>query len=338
MLRHVQSVHEGRRDFACEVLGCGKKFADGATLVNHALVHEGMFECDVAGCEVSFKSKGAKTKHVRVVHGPGRGCRCDVKGCGEIFSYRGYLTRHAWLVHGEGSEFACLEEGCGKDFASDFTLRIHAATHVKAKKIVSIGSRIAKPRRRLLRKSGQAEVCVSEVGRGESLREELRCEVGCWKVFASNADLVRHVQEVHVLGGSRVAAKRQQISLSDTAGSADFVSPRAAPLDSESDSQSYPSPKFCSASNRSRLASSPGVFVSGVGNVERTLKFGSANSVPYISADPDSKSDSEYNPSQKIPSSPNHSQPASSLGSFVLGPANCDRTSRYEKRLTRAVY
>lgn len=338
MLRHVQSVREGRRDFECEVLGCGKKFADKTTLVNHALVHEGRFKCDVAGCEVSFKLKGAKTKHVRVVHGPGSGSRCDVEGSGEMFSYRGYLTRHAWAVLGEGSEFACLEEGCGKDFASDFTLRIHAAMHVQAEKVVSIGSRVAKTRRRPLHRSGQAGTSVAEVSRGESVRKELLCEVGCWKLFASNADLVRHVQEVHVFCGFRVAGKRQQISLSDSEGSADFVPRRAAPLDSESDSEFYPSPKFFSASNRSQPSSSPGAFVSGVANVERTLKFGSAGSVPCISAVLDSESDSEYYPSPKIPSSPDRSHPALSLGAFALGTVNCDRSSRYKKRLTRAVY
>ena len=64
--QHFLIVHEGKKDFECEI--CGSKFGFKSRLDKHVLhVHEVKdFECEICGSKFGFKS--GLNKHVACVH------------------------------------------------------------------------------------------------------------------------------------------------------------------------------------------------------------------------------------------------------------------------------
>ena len=98
--RHVQAVHEGKKNEACEV--CGRKFAQRYHLQDHMRVVHGegsAHACDV--CEKQFGSRSKLVRHRRTVHEKEREFVCGV--CGRSFGESGHLKRHMNGVHGSST-------------------------------------------------------------------------------------------------------------------------------------------------------------------------------------------------------------------------------------------
>ena len=84
MKRHIECVHEGRRDHHCHL--CGKQFGIASALKRHIEVHEGIKRHKCKFCDAAFGSHTGRKKHMRRMHPTlfvekayrGQGCRTFV--------------------------------------------------------------------------------------------------------------------------------------------------------------------------------------------------------------------------------------------------------------------
>ncbi|KAI0751008.1 hypothetical protein C8Q80DRAFT_545277 [Daedaleopsis nitida] len=70
MIRHLRSVHEGRKDFLCRWPGCDKSFSQQATLSTHENIHTGEkpWVCPCEGCSRAFGDQSSCARHYREQH------------------------------------------------------------------------------------------------------------------------------------------------------------------------------------------------------------------------------------------------------------------------------
>lgn len=104
LARHVRTVHEGLKPFACDL--CQTTFGIKYDLDVHVcIVHEGLspFQCDI--CCATFGKTGHLGRHIRCVHEGLTPCGCDI--CFATFGQQAHLDDHMRCVHEGLRPFAC---------------------------------------------------------------------------------------------------------------------------------------------------------------------------------------------------------------------------------------
>ena len=93
LARHIQTVHEGLRNFVCNI--CGEGFARKSQLENHVRRnHENIeFPCNI--CQETFATVENRTRHVRSVHQGQRNVKCV--SCDKSFRHLSDLKRYITL-------------------------------------------------------------------------------------------------------------------------------------------------------------------------------------------------------------------------------------------------
>ena len=121
--RHKRSVHEGRKDYNCEL--CGKSFATEFYLKTHTAKHkEGEeFKCD--SCTMSFFKEIDLSKHQFTVHEGHKDGQCGICSNGKQFADWLDLKSHVYNVHEMAGSKDHLCTLCGKSFKHSKTLRDH---------------------------------------------------------------------------------------------------------------------------------------------------------------------------------------------------------------------
>ncbi|KAL8806503.1 MAG: hypothetical protein Q9182_001285 [Xanthomendoza sp. 2 TL-2023] len=156
--KHVMTVHEGRRPFACEMQdesgqACGQGFSTAGKLRAHAgRVHGGQrFWCSICILESSSKdasiSHGSSEdiagfstyaqlqEHIKMRHPP----ECGI--CGLVCSSQRELKSHVEVRHGtlsvdDRKTYRCPEPGCVRAFTKRGNLNIHIEATHKSKKYI----------------------------------------------------------------------------------------------------------------------------------------------------------------------------------------------------------
>ena len=112
----------------CPLEGCGKAFADAASLRKHMHTHgEKQYVCAVEGCGKRFLDS-SKLKRHSLTHTGERPFLCPFEGCGKRFSLDFNLRSHMRTHTGE-RPFACNFPGCDKRFAQEYNLKTHMKSH-----------------------------------------------------------------------------------------------------------------------------------------------------------------------------------------------------------------
>jgi len=113
----------------CPLEGCGKAFADAASLRKHMHTHgEKQYICQVEGCGKRFLDS-SKLKRHSLTHTGERPYLCPFDGCGKRFSLDFNLRSHMRTHTGE-RPFACSFPGCDKRFAQEYNLKTHLKQHL----------------------------------------------------------------------------------------------------------------------------------------------------------------------------------------------------------------
>ncbi|CAB0029991.1 unnamed protein product [Trichogramma brassicae] len=161
------TVHEGRKDFACNK--CEKKFGLLSILTKHQkTVHEGRKDYACDKCEKRFASKSDLIKHQRAVHEGRKDYECDK--CKKKFGHKSNLVVHQRMVHEGRRDYGC--DGCEKKFGT----KLHLLDH-----------------QRTIHESGTNFAHQKTVHEGS---KEYACD-GCEKKFGRKSDLIRHQNTVH---------------------------------------------------------------------------------------------------------------------------------------------
>ena len=112
----------------CPLEGCGKAFADAASLRKHMHTHgDKQYMCQVEGCGKRFLDS-SKLKRHSLTHTGERPFLCPFEGCGKRFSLDFNLRSHMRTHTGE-RPYQCSYPGCDKRFAQEYNLRTHMKSH-----------------------------------------------------------------------------------------------------------------------------------------------------------------------------------------------------------------
>jgi uncharacterized C2H2 Zn-finger protein len=119
----VRMAESGERKHVCQV--CGKGFKKKAWLAIHSSVHSKvkLIQCDVEGCDKSYKTVTSMLQHKRSAHGVVK-YECDE--CGRRFNEKGSMMRHNKNVHLEEKHYKCAK--CGVQFSQNSDLTQHIKT------------------------------------------------------------------------------------------------------------------------------------------------------------------------------------------------------------------
>lgn len=149
LVRHVRNVHEGRRDWICDICGkgfpersvrddhrrthtgecpyvchtCGKTFKTMASLCIHSKVHVNHFPHECPYCPGKFRWKTQLNGHL-TTHTGEKKHKCEV--CGKAFGVKCDLNRHKH-VHSDEKPFSCSLCGC------NFSQKRYLKKHEKAR-------------------------------------------------------------------------------------------------------------------------------------------------------------------------------------------------------------
>ena len=122
---------DGGQPQFCPLEGCGKAFADAASLRKHMHTHgEKQYVCQVEGCGKRFLDS-SKLKRHSLTHTGERPYLCPFEGCGKRFSLDFNLRSHMRTHTGE-RPFVCSFPGCDKRFAQEYNLKTHLKSHYSA--------------------------------------------------------------------------------------------------------------------------------------------------------------------------------------------------------------
>jgi hypothetical protein len=123
----------------CPLEGCGKAFADAASLRKHMHTHgEKQYACQVEGCGKRFLDS-SKLKRHSLTHTGERPFLCPFEGCGKRFSLDFNLRSHMRTHTGERPH-VCAFPGCDKRFAQEYNLRTHMKTHYEAAESMAVAA------------------------------------------------------------------------------------------------------------------------------------------------------------------------------------------------------
>jgi DNA-directed RNA polymerase subunit RPC12/RpoP len=119
----VRMAESGERKYVCKV--CAKGFKTKVELTTHCTLHSmvKLFQCDVDGCNKSYKQRPNMLQHKRVVQ-VGEKYECDE--CGRRFGQKSNMMTHYNNVHLEEKHFKCAK--CGVQFGQKIGLTRHMKT------------------------------------------------------------------------------------------------------------------------------------------------------------------------------------------------------------------
>ena len=120
------SFGEGVQTHFCRLAGCGKAFADAASLRKHMHTH-GDKQTICQECGKLFLDSSKLKRHM-LKHTGERPYECPFEGCGKRFSLDFNLRSHMRTHTGE-RPFVCSFPGCDKRFAQETNLKSHLRSH-----------------------------------------------------------------------------------------------------------------------------------------------------------------------------------------------------------------
>lgn len=122
LIRHLQCVHEGRRDFKCSF--CQKGFSEKVGRDDHERIHTGEkpYKCDL--CDKSFRAKAMLCSHKRHHSKLLESRRFQCAHCPKRFHFQSALTAHMRKHTGERQYICTL---CSKGFYRRIDLAKHTA-------------------------------------------------------------------------------------------------------------------------------------------------------------------------------------------------------------------
>ncbi|CAB0030351.1 unnamed protein product [Trichogramma brassicae] len=212
MVNHQKTIHEGRKDFACDK--CERKFGFKTHLLNHQkTVHEGRKDYTCDNCEKKFGFIYNLRNHQKTIHEGRKDYACDK--CEKKFGQKSHLLWHQREFHEGRKDYACdkCETKCRnnsdllnhqkivhdgrKDYACDkgerkFGLKCNLLLHQRTVHEV--------------RKDYACDKCEKKFGRKTDLskhqrtvhesRKDFSCDK-CEKKFGDPSPLIRHKRTVH---------------------------------------------------------------------------------------------------------------------------------------------
>ena len=108
---HIETVHEGKKPFKCDLCKTNQGFRYPSGLKSHLReVHGSPREKKLLPCEIckkGFTSQQALRIHVSAVHEGKKPFKCDT--CGTCFPYKCDLKSHVEAVHLELKPYVCSE-------------------------------------------------------------------------------------------------------------------------------------------------------------------------------------------------------------------------------------
>ena len=90
---HIESVHEQKKPFKCNI--CDVGFSHKGYLDKHIHEEKKPFKCN--DCGTSYSRKGNLNRHIKSVHERKEPFKCNY--CDKAFSLKGNLNRHIGSVH-----------------------------------------------------------------------------------------------------------------------------------------------------------------------------------------------------------------------------------------------
>lgn len=87
--RHIETIHQGQRDFTCQ--DCGEAFAQQNQLQRHHMRNHQDVEIRCRVCRQMFASMDAVRRHIEQVHGRNRPFKCV--SCDKSFAQMSDLKR-----------------------------------------------------------------------------------------------------------------------------------------------------------------------------------------------------------------------------------------------------
>jgi KRAB domain-containing zinc finger protein len=120
LIRHVQNVHERRRDFKCSF--CKKAFSEKVGRDDHERIHTGEkpYSCDL--CDKAFRAKALLYIHKRYHSKTHESYRFQCMHCPKKFPFQSDLTKHMRKHTGE-RQYICSH--CGRGFYCKTDLAKH---------------------------------------------------------------------------------------------------------------------------------------------------------------------------------------------------------------------
>ena len=184
VIHHKLSVHEGRKDFKCEI--CNHSTVSKYNLKAHMKqIHENIkYECSM--CESQYTSKTALSNHIAKVHT--KTCKeykCHI--CDYKTNFKQLLKIHVDGIH-EGITYQCSIPSCGSVFKYQANMRAHIKNiHGRQKRKYSCDKCEFKADRRSL---------IDQHIQSQHLGKMFKCDQ-CEKTFAMKHYVSLHKTIVH---------------------------------------------------------------------------------------------------------------------------------------------
>ena len=170
LLRHIESVHEGKRPFVCTI--CNRKFAQKNNLRKHELKKHAASKHEIdlghSSSKNEYRTSTDNNEGKKMI------CVYNCSHCNRNFSRKENLKRHIGLVH-EGKR-PVLKNGNMSEFKIENDLEHDA----------SLSDRIRK----------EEAFLASLLPKGEKTRKTYNCS-HCNSNFSRKPNLLRHVESVH---------------------------------------------------------------------------------------------------------------------------------------------
>ncbi|KAH3720449.1 zinc finger protein 43-like [Dreissena polymorpha] len=135
LMRHLDSVHTGRRPHLCDL--CGMAFKRSDALQAHKETHLDRskrklpFQC--LKCGKAFRAKFLLKEH-QAVHSTLRLHQCHI--CGQLFKTPIVQKRHMQLVHNSSQKHIC--QVCNRGFSTKYVLKRHKRVHEDTNAVIGV--------------------------------------------------------------------------------------------------------------------------------------------------------------------------------------------------------